>query len=69
MIDDAFGLSDGERMHPLWMRLEQHFRRRLDELRKQNDGPLDEVRTAHLRGRIAEVGALLDLAEPLPRLG
>jgi hypothetical protein len=50
---------------PLWIALRQHYERRLHSLRSQNDSmTLDPIKTAELRGRIAEVKALLNLDKP-----
>lgn len=59
-------LTPGERMHPLWQKLAQHYSQRLATLRAKNDNPLTADETADLRGRIAEVKALLSLADDLP---
>lgn len=53
-------LSDYERQTGVWPKVAKHLEARLDLLRKQNDGPLDPEDTARLRGRIAEVKALLE---------
>lgn len=50
-----------------WERMEAHLRERLAELREENDTRLDDVKTATLRGRIAEIKELLALAaKPAP---
>lgn len=55
-------LAPHERANPVWARIEQYYRARLADLREQNDSPnLDEVKTAVLRGRIAELRGLLAL--------
>ena len=38
----------------------------IQQLRAQNDGDLDATKTAHFRGRIAELKALQALADDLP---
>lgn len=50
-----------------WVVLKKHLEGRLDILRRQNDGDMDERRSARLRGRIAEVKAMLALGEDKPR--
>lgn len=52
-------LTDGERNHPLWCKLDEHLQARLLILRAKNDGPLDALQTATIRGQITEVKALL----------
>jgi hypothetical protein len=50
-----------------WDRLAAHLEARLAAHRADNDNRLDEVKTATLRGRIAEIKELLALAqEPAP---
>ena len=47
-----------------WKRLTQTLERRLHELRELNDSPsFDEVKTAGIRGGIAELKRILSLAE------
>lgn len=53
-------LSTSDRNSAAWSKLARHLESRLDTLRKQNDGPLDAESTANLRGRIAEIKALLE---------
>lgn len=62
----TFILTDGERHHPLWLKLEAHLQARVAILRAKNDGPLDALQTATIRGQITEVKALLSYgAAPL----
>lgn len=62
----TFILTDGERHHPLWLKLEAHLQARTAILRAKNDGPLDALQTATIRGQITEVKALLSYgAAPL----
>ena len=49
-----------------WRALEEMATAKLEGLRKKNDGQLDDLKTAHLRGRIAELKDLLTLAQPAP---
>lgn len=49
-----------------WRKLREHFEGRLATHRAKNDSPLDEVKTAKLRGRIAEDTYFLSLASPVP---
>ena len=59
-------LTDVERHHPLWLKLEAHLQARVAILRAKNDGPLDALQTATIRGQITEVKALLSYgAAPL----
>lgn len=47
--------------NPVWTRFESELQERLDELRVQNDGALDQIKTSEVRGRIAEVKRILAL--------
>lgn len=46
---------------PLWSAIQAHLEKDLERLRAKNDGPLSELETAALRGRIAAVKDLLAL--------
>ena len=54
-----FKLQDAQ--NPLWQKLKPYLEERLENLRKMNDGDHNDLGTANLRGRIAEVKALLAL--------
>ena len=54
---------------PLWRSIEKELQVHLENLRAQNDNPnKDADQTAFLRGRIAEVKRLLNIAEPEPEV-
>lgn len=53
-------LTVGDRLSPLWAKVSKHLEARLHSLRCQNDGDKNTEETAKLRGRIAEIKALLD---------
>lgn len=59
-------LTDADKLNPLWLRLEQHYQQRLEELRVKNDAPLSEADTIALRARIAETKAFLALGKDQP---
>lgn len=61
-----FALTAEDRVSRTWSRLEQHLSDRLQQLRHDNDKPLDATETAALRGRITEVKRLLALADEAP---
>ena len=44
-----------------WRRIADIFEERLNELRKQNDAHLDQVKTSEIRGRISELKKILAL--------
>ena len=67
MTREKFRLAPHERINPLWVALERHMQQSLAELRALNDTSLPPERTEHIRGRIAQLKALLALAdEPKP---
>lgn len=57
-------LTEEELNSPLWAKLKDHWSKRLLSLRAENDKNLNDIDTARLRGRIAEVRANLDLGNP-----
>lgn len=48
---------------PAWLAIHEWASERLDSLRKRNDGALDGVATAHLRGQIATLKQILALPD------
>lgn len=56
-------LTPNDRASALWLKLRAHMADRLETLRAMNDGELEPIATAKLRGRIAEVKNLLALDE------
>lgn len=59
-------LTAADKISPLWLRIKAHYADRLDTLRLQNDGAMDqESRSTHI-GRIAEVRGILDLENDPP---
>ena len=66
-LPDQFMLSDGERHHPLWLRLSAHLKQKLEIARAQNDNPkLPESETAALRGQISTLKSLIALGDTPP---
>lgn len=59
-------LEKHETQTPLWMKIEEHLKARIETLRRMNDADLDPAKTARIRGRIAEARRLLSLAEDAP---
>lgn len=59
-------LTPGEKLTPLWLKLEAYLSNRLQALRERNDSPKSEHETATLRGQIGEVKALLALGKDAP---
>lgn len=69
ITDNDFALTDGERHHPLWVRISAHLQTRLLQLRGKNDGALSEMETAALRGQIACLKSLMALGDEPPKDG
>jgi len=63
MAAERFKLHQQDRTNPLWLRLEAHLQQTLAELRVLNDASLPPERTENTRGRIAQIKALLALAD------
>lgn len=59
-------LTEHEQHSAVWIKIRDHLTERLDALRSQNDGDLDPLATARLRGRIAAIKELLALGQPTP---
>lgn len=58
-----FLLSETERTSPLWRKLEEHLKEKLEQYRAKNDGPLDPITTATVRGHIQSLRSLLALGK------
>ena len=56
-------LNRVEAQSAIWLKIKQHLEGRIATLRSKNDGDLDILETAKLRGRIAELKALIALDE------
>jgi hypothetical protein len=65
-VTEKFRPVEHERQTQLWRGLMRHVEERITELRQRNDADQDERATANLRGRIAELKALLALDKPEP---
>lgn len=61
-----FTLTDGERTHPLWKKLSDHFEDRLRDARGRNDGALSKKETARVRGQIGLLKSLIALGDTPP---
>lgn len=62
--EPEFRLEKGDLSSPTWSKLRRHMEAQLDKLRRENDKDADPVRTAKLRGRIAQLKNLLALGNP-----
>jgi len=67
-ISMAALIDTHDRQSAVWLRLKEHYEARLTLLRSSNDGQLTAEQTAKIRGRIAEVKALLSLEKDTPVL-
>ncbi len=64
-----FMLTEGEKAHPLWLRLKAHWIDQLAELRVRNDDPSrPELDTAALRGQIKTLKTIIALGDERPAL-
>lgn len=62
-------ISDFERHGALWKKLTEYLDEQIKVLRAKNDGDLDPIETARLRGRIAAYKSLIALGDkPSPVL-
>jgi len=61
-------ITPHERQSAVWQKLKPYLDTRLETLRRQNDGQLTPEQTAKLRGRIAEVKAILSLGTDKPQV-
>jgi len=61
-------LTDQEVSNPVWLKLKQELERQLKAAREQNDAQLDEIETAALRGKIANLKRVLAIGEPGPEI-
>ena len=59
----SMNLTSHQRTSDTWMAVTKYCEDRLATLRRQNDGDLDERRTAKVRGRIAEIQQFLRAGE------
>lgn len=66
---DAFELTEGEKLSPLWARLKAHLETQLKTLRAKNDRTQTEVETARLRGHIECLKAIVALGDDRPQTG
>lgn len=61
-------LTDFETQSALWQRIEKHLEERLSILRERNDGGLEQVETARIRGSIGMIKEILAWAKPAPQI-
>lgn len=61
-------ISQNETNNHVWLKLVEHYNKRLNTLRRQNDNiDLGAVETAILRGRIKEIERFLGHSKPLQK--
>ena len=61
-------LTVNDRTSAVWQKLKPYFEKRLESLRRKNDGDKSPEQTAKLRGQIAEVSHLLALGTDMPQV-
>lgn len=64
--DPPFALTEAERAHPLWLKLEAHFKARLASKLDALCRPQTEFETATLRGHIQLLKEAIRLGEEPP---
>lgn len=58
-------LTEAERQDPLWQKVERHINERIAAHRLTNDSlTMQDIVTAQIRGRIAELKDLLKIGQP-----
>lgn len=55
-----------DRQSAVWLKLKKYLEAELASLRAKNDGNLDEIKTATLRGHIRRVKSILALENDAP---
>ena len=60
-FEEVFALSIGDRQSAVWRKILAHLNEKLANARAKNDGDLDEVTTAKVRGQIGILKALIAL--------
>jgi len=66
MADPKLKLTPLERDSAVWRKIKKYVEDRLVEMRERNDGNHSDIKTAQLRGRIAELKNLAGLDAPAP---
>ena len=61
IVVPALQLTEDEQRSTVWLKISAYLTTRIEEHRTKNDADLDAVKTANLRGRIAEAQNLLAL--------
>lgn len=62
-VPEKFRLTNIELQSAIWKKLYEYIEKERDLLRKRNDGAIDPIDTARLRGEIKAYNKLLDLAK------
>lgn len=63
---ERFGFTTADTQSPLWRKFMRMFEHRIEHHRRRNDGDLDPVKTAKVRGQIAEATFYQGLDKPTP---
>jgi hypothetical protein len=64
-----FKLEGNEKNSRLWIKINAHWSRQLEQLRLQLEGDKNEIQTAKIRGRIQEIKFNLALSDKSPNTG
>lgn len=67
--DVPFALTAADKASACWARLKDELAKRLHNARCRNDGDLNEIQTANLRGRIKELESIIAFEKEPPTLG
>ena len=67
-LTDELVFTIQDRHSPLWLRLQEHFESRLQQLRCKNDLVMFEAERNKLLGQITEIKAFLRLGDEPPEL-
>lgn len=69
VMKDKFKLDNDDIHSSTWAKLKDHIEKRIIELQAENNSPsLSEVKTAVIRGRIAELTRLIETVEPKAKI-
>ena len=61
-------LSHGEKLSPLWVKLNEFLQERKESARRRIEQPLSTDETNIVRGRITEINAMLSLNDDVPHI-
>ena len=59
-------LTVQEKNHAIWVKIDKHLDELIANAREKNDGPIDPIPTAEIRGRIRAYKMLKSLGDDTP---